>query len=160
MTEKPTDTENTGTYSMQLELELTVGECRKLAHIVHVQASDPSDVVSNLVATAETVQPRDIHARALSMRVYMLPERRSDLVSMADQQQCSIDELVSAMVANELALLPDITERPAASQPEPSKNLQKDLQLLKARRMAAGTAVPPWLDSYITQLDQANDSAS
>ena len=160
MSEKPADLEHAGTFSMQLELELTVGECRKLAHIVHVQASDPSDVVSHLVASAEAVQPRDIHARPLSMRVYMLPERRSDLVSMAEQQQCSVDELVSAMVANELAAIPDIVEGAPQPQSDSSPSLHRDLQRLKARRKAAGTAVPPWLDSYINQLEQADDTPS
>lgn len=153
MSEKPTDIENTGTFSMQLQLELTVGECRKLAHIVHVQSSDPADVVSNLVASAQPVEPREIRAQTLPMRIYLLPERRSDLIKMAEQLDCRVDNLVSAMVAHELAALPEVALPPAENQPEAPRTLQNDLQRLKARRLAAGAAIPPWLDSYIEQLE-------
>ena len=92
---------------------------------------------------------------SIPTRLLLAPEQRAKLEAIVRARGVELSELLSEIVAAYLDAQADV---PPAARPAPdlAAELQKrraELSSLRARRDAAGTQAPAWLDAYIAAVE-------
>ncbi len=89
-------------------------------------------------------------------RLYLTAKQRAKLQNLVREQQAELGEVVTRMVAEHLAALPDVEVPSVSPKADLSGELRKrraDLRRLIAQRDGQGGAGPAWLNGYITELE-------
>jgi len=88
-------------------------------------------------------------------RLYLTLEQRERLERLVRTHDLDLAELVSQVFADYLDALPDVPPpaEPASDQTAELERRRSELARLRARQQSAGPAAPPWLHSYIAELE-------
>lgn len=99
---------------------------------------------------------RQIGSFTIPTYLYLTTEQRVKLEHLVRDERSDLANVVSQIVSDYLEQLPDV------SVPEPSQVVDRsseirarrmELNRLRARRDASGSAAPAWLQSYIADLE-------
>ena len=88
--------------------------------------------------------------------LYLSTEHRTRLERLVRDQETDLADLVSQIVADYLDTLPPAPPAPPEPAPDRSAELRQrrgELSRLRRQREAAGSDAPPWLSSYIADLE-------
>jgi hypothetical protein len=88
--------------------------------------------------------------------LYLSAEHRARLEHLVREQEADLAELVSQIVADYLDMLPAVAPAPPEPPPDRTAELRQrrgELGRLRRQREAAGPDAPPWLSSYIADLE-------
>jgi hypothetical protein len=88
--------------------------------------------------------------------LYLSTEHRARLERLVRDQETDLAELVSQIVADYLDALPPAQPLPPEPAPDHTAELRQrrgELGRLRRQREAAGPDAPPWLSSYIADLE-------
>jgi hypothetical protein len=88
--------------------------------------------------------------------LYLSTEHRARLELLVREQETDLAELISQIVSNYLDTLPPAPSAPPELPRDHSAELRQrrgELSRLRRQREAAGADAPPWLSSYIADLE-------
>jgi hypothetical protein len=102
------------------------------------------------------------HGRfTIPARVYLTAEQRDRLMLLAREHETDIHELLTELLVSFLDHLPEMEQPPPEPQPEPVSDREADLRQrraevrrLRLRLATGGDRVPPWMRSYLSDLEQ------
>jgi hypothetical protein len=152
-------TERQGAFTVSTRLYLTAEQRARLERLVIDQRVDLADLVSMIVADNCDSLPSEVQAHRqgaamIPTRLFLTAEARSRIEQVTREHEIDVADLVSQIVAGYVDTLPAApVPAPAA---EPSADLRQrraELGRLRARRDAAGSAAPAWLNAYIAELE-------
>jgi hypothetical protein len=151
-------TEQQGLFTVPTSLYLTLEQRTQLERLVRERRIDLADLVSVILAEhpphsgLPAIDHRHLHP--IPTRVYLTPEQRAQLDQLVHERKVELADLVTQSIAGYLDTLPAVPVADPA--PDPAPDLRKrraDLARLKARRDAPGTDAPPWLNTYIAEME-------
>jgi hypothetical protein len=93
---------------------------------------------------------------SIPTRLLLAPEHRAKLEALVRTRQVDLPELLSQIIADYLDTQPDVgaSSAPARDGTVDLRKRRTELASLRARRDAAGSAAPAWLNAYIAQLEE------
>jgi hypothetical protein len=103
------------------------------------------------------------HGRfTIPARVYLTAEQRDRLMLLARERETDIHELLTELLVSFLDHLPEMEQpSPEPQPPEPVSDREADLRQrraevrrLRLRLATGGDRVPPWIRSYLSDLEQ------
>jgi hypothetical protein len=153
-------TERQGAFTVSTRLYLTAEQRARLERLVIDQRVDLADLVSMIVADNCDSLPSQVQAHRqgaamIPTRLFLTAEARSRIEQVTREREIDVADLVSQIVAGYVDTLPAAAPVPAPAA-EPSADLRQrraELGRLRARRDAAGSAAPAWLNAYIAELE-------
>jgi hypothetical protein len=153
-------TQTHGLFTIQTWLTLVPQQRARLERLVREQGGDLADTLSRIVAERRLDQlpsaPERPAGENLPVRVFLTPEQRDAFEGFVAANKIPLPNLLSQIVAERLAELPDAPARepaPAAPTAAETRKLRSDLARLRAQRDAAGATAPAWLHAYIAELE-------
>jgi hypothetical protein len=156
-------TERQGEFTVPTRLYLSPQHRVQLEHVVREQDCDLADLVSRIVADyldaspslpAPPEQPSQ-HTGEVPTRLYLTPQHRAQMEHLGHEQDYTLADLVSQIVAGYLDTLPvvPVPSTPASDRSDELRRHRSELARLRAKRDAAGPHAPAWLNSYIADLE-------
>ncbi len=91
----------------------------------------------------------------ISTRLFLTAEQRAKLEQLVRAERVDVADMVSTMVGTYLDTLPtpENTAATSADRRMDTRQRRAELARLRARRDAAGTSAPTWLNTYIADLE-------
>lgn len=89
-------------------------------------------------------------------RLFLTEEQRARLERLVRDEGADLADVVSRIVADYLGDMPAPPPEPPMPAPERRSDIRQrraELARLRARREAAGSAAPAWLNAYIADLE-------
>jgi hypothetical protein len=150
-------TDQSGRYTVLIQLALTPQHRRRLEYALHAVRSDAADYVSAIVAGHEPLaagEEAPQRTDRVAVRVYLTDAQRHAFEAFAHERETDVAAIISELVAQHLVDAADPPSEPAPDRSVDLRAYRRELGRLRNRRADLGDRAPRWLTTYIADLEE------